>query len=355
MRRLTALLVAAFILLPGIARSDISCSDCDNVQEGQNSAHSDQDGSARAGATIGGQSISVSAGGGARVNATNNGERVRVKTGDATGSNDLSGIVGHTTSIGTSVGSADIVNASGNNVHEGDNEFEFGQTVDATTGDAVAGQIIGVSAGGDAEVIADNTLRRVDVDTGDAEANNDASTLTGQATAAFVVVAGIINPTGNNIQEGNNSLDGGQNADVHTGDGIAGQDLAVSAGGAAVVSASNDTRNVTVSTGDADADNDSAAFVGQATAFGVFVSDDIVNSTAPNIQQGDNTYDVDQSADASSGDALTGQRTTVTGRRHVDVTLDSRGEDNSVSAGEADIDQDEDVFVGAVVGLFVSV
>ena len=70
---------------------------------------------------------------------------------------------------------ADIDSACCINVQEGNNRKTLGQTAEATSGDAVAGQVGGVvtSAGGSASVVLANTSTGIDSSTGDGEFNND--------------------------------------------------------------------------------------------------------------------------------------------------------------------------------------
>src|SRR5439155_9632680 len=67
------------------------------------------------------------------------------------------------------------------NIQDGSNRATNTQTSSASTGDGVAGQVIGVvtSAGGSASIVADNLSQDSSVDTGDADSSNHSAAFVG--------------------------------------------------------------------------------------------------------------------------------------------------------------------------------
>src|SRR5688572_32311787 len=74
---------------------------------------------------------------------------------------------------------ADIDNASGTNVQEGDNRASTGQRGGGSSGDSIGGQVSGVVAGGRTSVDARNTSRDSSIESGDVDGSNTARTFTG--------------------------------------------------------------------------------------------------------------------------------------------------------------------------------
>ena len=97
-----------------------------------------------------------------------------------------------------------------------------------------------------------------------------------------------------------------------SGDGVGGQVIGVvTSGGSASVVAANTSTNIDISTGDARAFNDAAAFVGlnsssETAVFNLFAADVLNAATATNVQEGDNKLDARQSATSASGDGVGG-------------------------------------------------
>ena len=189
----------------------------------------------------------------------------------------------------------DVANASATNVQVGDNEQETEQSGNASSGDAVAGQVAGVVSSGDASVDATNRSEDVDVETGDATGNNVGRVVRrsdgGSRPRLCRLRDDIINGNAANVFVGDNAYDLAQDATATTGDGVGGQVIGVvtSAGGSADVVAANTSEDVDIETGDADASNDAAAFVGlNATGTAGLAADDILNASATNVQVGDN-------------------------------------------------------------------
>src|SRR5581483_6151408 len=147
------------------------------------------------------------------------------------------------------------------------------QSANTTTGDGVAGQVIGSVSGGATSIDANNTSDAVDVTTGDGDSSNDQAAFVGlnRTSSGDVDIADFTDScrsagTGcNNAQDGNDSAILTQRATTTTGDGVAGEVIGAvtSAGGSASIVAANSSSTSDVTTGDADTSNDLAAFVGQ--------------------------------------------------------------------------------------------
>jgi len=311
-----------------VAHADVDDVDASNVQEGDNEGSADQSGDAASGDAVGGQVTGVVSGGDTSVDATNRSEDVDIETGDADGFNDSASFAGLSPDVsfgagGASATASDITDVTANNVQEGDNEVETTQHADAASGDGVGGQVIGVvtSAGGSADIVAANTSTDVDVETGDADAENAALAFGGLAGAvgfgaggASATASDIDDVDANNVQEGDNEVSADQSANAASGDGVAGQVLGVVSAGDASIDATNLSEDVDVETGDSDAFNAAAAAAGLFgdIAFGAggasATASDITDvDGADNVQEGDNERSVAQDADSASGDAVGGQ------------------------------------------------
>jgi len=313
--------VAAVVLAPAfgtIARADVANnSTATNVQQGDNKSNTNQSGTSKSGDSVAGQVAGVVSSGNTSVDATNKSDHVDVQTGDARGSNDSSEFVGLNAATDTHVGAADVLNtAPVTNLQEGDNKYSLNQTMTATSGDGVAGEVIGVvtSGGGSASIVAANTSTNVDIQTGDARAFNDAAAFVGLNSSSDTSVAGpaadVLNTaTATNVQQGDNKLDANQTATSASGDGVGGQVLGVVSAGAASVDATNKSDHVDISTGSARSSNDFGAFVGLnfATDTDVASADVLNGAPAANVQEGNNKKSLSQDANATSGDSVAGQ------------------------------------------------
>ena len=149
------------------------------------------------------------------------------------------------------------------------------------------------------------------------------------------------------MQEGDNELDVSQDANAQSGDTVGGQVIGAVVDGNLTVDATNLSRDVDLESGDADGDNNFAAFVGltggSSTALG---ADDILNNEADNVQVGDNSSDILQNTDAATGDAVGGQ---VFGGRvsgTTDAVLANTSEDTDADSGDADESNDVGQFTG---------
>ena len=337
------------------AGDDVANATATNVQVGDNEQSTEQSGSASSGDAVAGQVAGVVSSGDASVDATNRSEDVDVSTGDATGTNDAASFVGLTAGTSTALaGTADdnILNGSATNVLVGDNSYDLAQDATATTGDGVGGQVIGVvtSAGGSADVVAANTSEGVDIETGDADATNDAAAFVGlNATGTAGIAADIINASATNVQDGDNELSASQDATAASGDGVGGSVIGVVSAGDASVDATNHSEDVDVETGDADSENSFAAFVGltDGTATAVNAAD-ILNGQAANVLEGDNSKDLSQSADSTSGDAVAGQVAGVvtSAGGSADLVLANTSEDADAASGDGDFSNTDESFTG---------
>jgi hypothetical protein len=346
--------------LGATARADIANATATNVQEGDNDSSTDQSGSANSGDAVGGQVTGVVSSGDVSVDATNHSEDVDINTGDADGTNDAAQFTGlnaaSDSNVATGAGST-ILNGNAVNVQIGDNSQELSQDATATSGDGVGGSVIGVvtSAGGSADVVAANTSTGIDIDTGDADASNDAASFVGlnNSGTETVTAAGsdIANASATNVQIGDNDLGADQSATATSGDGVGGQVLGIVSAGDASVDATNHSEDVDLTTGDGDASNEFAAFVGLNAASDTDVTTlgtDILNGTATNVQDGDNSKDVSQDATAGSGDAVGGQVagvvTSAGGSADLVLANTSTGIDGD--SGDSDFDNFDEEFVG---------
>ena len=163
---------------------------CDYVQEGNNRLTLSQSATSSTGDGVAGQVLGVVSAGAASLDATNRTDDSSVTTGDTTASNTSSAFVGLNDGGALSIGAvtADISGVTTENLQEGDNRKTLSQSADASSGDAVAGQVSGVvtSAGGSASVVVANTSTGIDATTGEAVFDN--------TDAAFVGVNLSIGP-----------------------------------------------------------------------------------------------------------------------------------------------------------------
>ena len=254
---------------------------------------------------------------------------------------------------------ADVENDGGaTNVQEGDNDTETEQEGDSSSGDAVAGSVVGVVSSGDASVDATNRSEDVEVETGEASGENSATSFTGLTAGSDTVVGGgdgdffaddVFNFGGAvNVQEGDNETDVSQSADAASGDGVGGQVIGVvtAAGGSADVVAANTSEDVEIDTGDAEAENDAAAFTGLNPTGPVLVAADILSASATNVQEGDNDFSADQDANASTGDGVGGQVLGVVSAGDASIDATNLSEDIEVETGDALAENDAAGFVG---------
>lgn len=209
----------------------------------------------------------------------------------------------------------------------------------------------------DTRITTANSSEDSEVESGDASSHNSGTAQVGLAGGDSVQDgssasddasgADIDNNQASNVQEGDNELEAEQNASASSGDTVGGQVIGGVVSGDLTVDATNASEDVDLTSGDADADNGFAAFVGltagSSTALG---ADDIVNNQADNVQVGDNSSDILQNTAASTGDAVGGQvfGGSVTGM--VDAVLANSSEDTDANSGDADESSDIGQFTG---------
>lgn len=170
---------------------------------------------------------------------------MNARTGDADGENSSDSFTGL---------SNDEKGPDGANKQNGDNDADVNQSASATTGDAVGGQMIGVTgSSGDVSISATNVSEDVDLVSGDADSDNDAD-----------IIVGLIGSS--NTQEGDNSADVFQSAGSSSGDGVGGQLIGVQAPGArsSDITVRNESRNADIFTGDNDESNSEEIFAGHS-------------------------------------------------------------------------------------------
>jgi hypothetical protein len=163
----------------------------------------------------------------------------------------------------------------------------------AKIGTLVAGSIIAVAGFGatgtawaDTNVTTSSDCEDCTSETGQADAQNNSATVVGQNNAGGI-----------NIQEGDNDADVEQNANAKSGDGVSGSVVGVAASGDGDtnVNASSTCEDCKSTTGDAFAQNNAITVVGLNNLLGI------------NIQDGDNSADVEQGSFSQSGDGVSGQ------------------------------------------------
>lgn len=213
-------------------------------------------------------------------------------SGDATAGNVAGGVAGP-------VANGVVADAQAGQI--GDNDVIVDQDAHARSGDAEAGtqQIeVWVSGSvGEVAILASNASPRAFAVSGDAVATNTASAAAGPDATSMLGDARA-------GQVGDNRIDVDQTAFASTGDAVAGsQVIGVVIGGDAgrvAVLASNDSRGAFASSGDAVAVNTAAATTGPTAS--ALIGD------ASAAQVGDNRIEVDQTASASTGDAVAGSQ-----------------------------------------------
>jgi hypothetical protein len=299
---------------------------------------------------------------------------------------------------------------TGSNTQQGDDTLRLTQAAPASTGDGVAGQVIGAvtSAGGSAVIVARNTSQNDDVTSGDATSLNDTlaaagpaaigegvAVALGSATASAVATGGgggspatadtfsalavaFARPTASAIEAASNTQSGDdlmtvrQTAQTTTGDAVGGQVLGVVSAGAASLDASNTTTDSTVTSGDATSKNQSVAATGPlagAAALSVATATVLATSTPENstnihavtpenmsaasptsVQQGNNRTTTSQLANAISGDAVAGQVAGVVTAAggHASGVLANTSSGIDSRSGDATFDNVSDDFTGLV-------
>ena len=380
-RRVLVLGVLASVMFGGPARAAVTDTSGDNIQDGDNAASTHQHGQDTSGAANGGQVVGVVSAGRTSVDATNRSVNSDVTTGDARGTNAASSFTG--VDVASASGTAVVADvfascpSSGasacENVQDGSNRLTSTQSSSATTGDGVAGQVIGVvtAAGGATSVVADNLTQDSSARTGDAGAPNRSAAFVG-LSAAFtgntLVAADASTACPNdgaqtaacqNVQSGSNRLTTTQSSSATTGDGVAGQVIGAVSAGATSIDARNRSVSVDVTTGNAASDNNAASFAGLDGVFtgtATVVADTSAScpnsgaqtAVCQNVQDGSNRTTAAQSSSASTGSGVGGQvvGAVTTAGGSTSVVADNVSQDSSIGTGDARSANHAAAFVG---------
>jgi hypothetical protein len=357
----------------GIARAaDVTNANGTNVQSGNNRSTTNQGGTSKSGDAVGGQVTGVVSAGRTSVDARNTSSNSDVTSGDARGTNTANSFTGLNAADTTTVGgTADVTNscelAFCANVQDGNNTSNLTQSANYTTGDGVAGEVIGAvtAGGGSASIVAANTSSNDDVTTGDARGTNDAAAFTGLNSAdSNTSVAAGADVTNTclasecfNVQDGNNRANVRQTSTASTGDGVAGQVIGAVSAGATSIDANNRSDNVDVTTGDANTDNTDSAFTGENTDFNGSLAlgpgaTDITNSCdlsiCINVQDGDNRTSVSQNAKSSTGDGVGGEviGAVTSAGGSASIVAANTSTNSDITTGDAQSTNDLASFVG---------
>ena len=387
--RFRAVGVVAIVLVFGLgwtlrsASADIDNERATNVHEGDNDGETDQEGDGNSGDAVVGQVAGVVSSGDTSIDATNLSEDSSAESGDVEGSNEINAVVANvvveeecpqpTSEPPITPGAADCPEAedidseAARIVHEGDNELEADQSLSLNSGDTVAGQVIGAvtAAGGSADIVAANTSRDVEAESGDAEGENDINAL----AANFVQASGLCCPvpglpgvadiesaTATVVHEGDNEIDSDQDLDIGTGDSVGGQVIGVVSSGDASVDATNLSEDVETSTGDAEGENEFNGVAGDIVIGGELTElADIDSATATLVQEGDNDVENNQDFDVVTGDSVAGQIIGVVAAGTVDVVGANTSVDSETETGESEGNNTNNAAAGlfAVDGLVI--
>lgn len=353
-------LAAALAAFQLPVQADIDGASATNVQEGDNSTSTDQDGEASSGDAVAGQVTGVVSSGDVSVDATNSSVGASASSGSAAGENDSASFTGLNVATDTDVSSiSDITGASATNIQEGDNDTTIEQSASALGGDGVAGQVIGVVSSGSTDIVASNISDGADGSGGGAAAFNESASFVGLnvATDTDIDSSDVADATATNLQEGDNEFDSGQVAESVGGDGIGGQVLGVVSAGDTSIDATNDSSGAGGSGGGATADNAVSSFVGLnvSTDTDIFAAD-VDDATATNVQSGDNSHALSQVAQATGGDGVAGQVAGVvtSAGGSADLVLANTTDSSATSGGASFFNTDES-FTGLNAGSFIDV
>jgi hypothetical protein len=166
-----------------LASADIGSGRAGAVQSGDNEGDTNQDGEADSGDVVVGQVGGVVSSGDASVDATNLSSDSDATSGDADGSNSATSSTGSQVIQGRGCAASsvsaqacgagtDIDSLVSAIVQAGDNTLSIDQAFDVSSGDSIAGQVIGVVASGTADLVLANTSDDVDTTSGDGSGGN---------------------------------------------------------------------------------------------------------------------------------------------------------------------------------------
>ena len=194
------------ILGAGAAQAQPVCQNTNNASaqddvcanEGDADGEANQEGNASSGDGVAGQVAGVVSAGDASVDATNRSDDVDVETGSATGLNESSPVAEAGVFVGAQGACNNLLNNlggtgadQGNACHNsGDADASSEQSADASSGDGVGGQVIGVvtSAGGSADLVLANTSEDAEAESGEAEFFNDDESFTGLNASGVILI-----------------------------------------------------------------------------------------------------------------------------------------------------------------------
>lgn len=379
--------------------------DADNRSTDDRSRSGDAEGTNSAPALLAGESASASGVADAVSTASATGEGFSLVIGIGGGGGNILTDGGATGGDVRSI----VAGAGGVVDHVGDDEIDSDQDVSSDSGDAVSGgQVIGGTVRGTATVDARNTAEDARSRTGDAEGDNsigtaaagDRATFDGvaladvsadasaEAGALLIALAGggeavggtaLLVPTGVGgtiLHDGDAEVDLGQDVSADTGDAVSGSQMSALSVGDGDLRFTNRSEDGRSSSGDADASNTigSAAAgedVGAASDMtGIATADASAEASALLIavaiggeatggsvlpagvagggaitHTGDDDVEIDQDADASTGDATSGgQILGASATGDLELAAHNTSEDDRSSTGNADADNS----VGAV-------
>ncbi len=166
-----------------VQAQDIDDVDAENVQEGDNDVDTAQSANASTGDTVGGQVIGAVSDGELTVDATNSSEDVDATSGDA----DANNIAVQLAGLFSGVEASDISDVNADNVQEGDNGSDLAQVANATSGDAVAGQVFGAVTTGATDAVLANSSLDSDTTSGDADETNEGISANGLVSGVIEV------------------------------------------------------------------------------------------------------------------------------------------------------------------------
>lgn len=197
-------------------------------------------------------------------------------------------------------------------------------------------------------VTTSNSSDDTDTTSGDSTASNSAAAQVGHNGGGETEVDAedVTSQSATNVQEGDNDVDASQSARSESGASVGGQVIGAVTSGALTVDATNSSTDVDAESGDADATNGFAAFVGLDNASDTTIAADVTNGLATNVQEGDNAADVAQQTFAVTGDAVAGQVLGATTAGPTDIVLANTSDDADATSGDSTEDSESGVFSG---------
>jgi hypothetical protein len=163
-----------------------------------------------------------------------------------------------------------------------------------------------------------------------------------------VARADVNNASATNVQQGDNSDETAQTGSSNSGDAVAGQVTGVVSSGNASVDATNKSDHVDVSTGDADGTNSASTFTGLTAGTSTVLLADVLNNSATNVQEGDNSTELTQDATATTGDGVGGQVIGVvtSAGGSADIVAANTSDHVDIDTGDSDVSNDAATFTG---------